>query len=337
MNETIRVGDTAPDFELEDQYGEKIKLSDFEGKRVLLSWHPLAFTSVCLDQVRSLERNYGKFEDAGVEVLSLSVDAAPSKAAWAKMAAIEKVRILSDFNPLGATTTAYGLFLMPVCPVALTFSWMPTVTWSGSRSTICPSFLTSTKYSRSSERKLSAARSYERSEAGVDSVHSGFRYLRGVRDRVLDGPIPYADDLYCVSSRHHSTFDDPTEHTFTREDAITGLVVDGAAGVAGLPDLRDLHQRIAYAHTRTEREFFHVDPLDRDVLAEVPHRDIEAHLTPGRYGLLGQERHLTMPITYVGVTLDASVCDELDPPAWCRRLPRPLALRDVDRRDDAGG
>ncbi len=111
MNETIRVGDTAPDFELEDQYGEKIKLSDFEGKRVLLSWHPLAFTSVCLDQVRSLERNYGKFEDAGVEVLSLSVDAAPSKAAWAKMAAIEKVRILSDFNPLGATTTAYGLFL----------------------------------------------------------------------------------------------------------------------------------------------------------------------------------------------------------------------------------
>ena len=52
---TIKVSETAPEFTLKDQEKNDIKLSDLKGKKVILSWHPLAFTSVCTDQMRSLE------------------------------------------------------------------------------------------------------------------------------------------------------------------------------------------------------------------------------------------------------------------------------------------
>ena len=44
--EEAKVGDEAKDFTLKDQNGNEIKLSDFKGKKALLSFHPLAWTSV---------------------------------------------------------------------------------------------------------------------------------------------------------------------------------------------------------------------------------------------------------------------------------------------------
>ena len=110
MEDIIKVGEKAPDFTLKDQNGVDIALSDFEGKKVLLSWHPLAWTSVCTDQMRDLERNYRSFEEKGVVVLGISVDTAPSKSAWAKVLLLNNVRILADFHPLGKVARSYGLF-----------------------------------------------------------------------------------------------------------------------------------------------------------------------------------------------------------------------------------
>lgn len=110
MEDIIKVGEKAPDFTLKDQNGVDIGLSDFEGKKVLLSWHPLAWTSVCTDQMRDLERNYRSFEEKGVVVLGISVDTAPSKSAWAKVLLLNNVRILADFHPLGKVARSYGLF-----------------------------------------------------------------------------------------------------------------------------------------------------------------------------------------------------------------------------------
>lgn len=45
MKNTIRVGDKAIDFSLKNQHGKEVSLTDFKGKQVLLSWHPLAWTS----------------------------------------------------------------------------------------------------------------------------------------------------------------------------------------------------------------------------------------------------------------------------------------------------
>ncbi|HPW41958.1 MAG TPA: redoxin domain-containing protein, partial [Bacillota bacterium] len=43
--ESIKIGAVAPDFSLKDNKEQIIRLSDFRGKKVLLSWHPLAWTS----------------------------------------------------------------------------------------------------------------------------------------------------------------------------------------------------------------------------------------------------------------------------------------------------
>ncbi|MCR4393773.1 MAG: redoxin domain-containing protein, partial [Dehalococcoidales bacterium] len=43
----ISAGAMAPDFKLKDQNGKTVKLSSFKGKKVLLSFRPLAWTAVC--------------------------------------------------------------------------------------------------------------------------------------------------------------------------------------------------------------------------------------------------------------------------------------------------
>jgi len=45
----ISVGSKAPDFVLEDQNGKIVKLSSLKGRKVLLSFRPLAWTAVCHD------------------------------------------------------------------------------------------------------------------------------------------------------------------------------------------------------------------------------------------------------------------------------------------------
>lgn len=110
MEALIQLGAMAPDFKLQDHNGEVVSLSQFKGKKVLLSWHPLAFTSVCTDQMRSLERNVNRFEVLNTVVLGMSVDPQPSKAVWAKALSIKNIRLLSDFNPLGAVAKDYGIF-----------------------------------------------------------------------------------------------------------------------------------------------------------------------------------------------------------------------------------
>lgn len=108
----IEVGQMAPDFELEDQNGEKVKLSDLKGKKVLISWHPLAWTGICTDQMRDLEREYDRITDAGVDVvLGISVDAQPTKSTWAKALNIENVQILADFEPKGQMSKAYDIWV----------------------------------------------------------------------------------------------------------------------------------------------------------------------------------------------------------------------------------
>ena len=45
MSNAIKVGEQAIDFCLNDQNGKAVCLKDFRGKKVLLSWHPLAWTA----------------------------------------------------------------------------------------------------------------------------------------------------------------------------------------------------------------------------------------------------------------------------------------------------
>ncbi len=107
----IKVGDKAPEFLLKDNRGHEVKLSDYRGKKVLLSCHPLAWTSVCAEQMKSLEANTQRFATLNTVALGLSVDSVPCKNAWAKELKVAETKLLSDFWPHGGVATAYGVFL----------------------------------------------------------------------------------------------------------------------------------------------------------------------------------------------------------------------------------
>ncbi|MRR09282.1 redoxin domain-containing protein [bacterium] len=106
----IRIGSPAPDFTLKDQHNREFRLSDLRGKKVLLSWHPLAFTKVCARQMQSLEKHWAAFGKLNTVAVGISVDTVPSKHAWAKAIKVRNLRMLSDFWPHGATARKYGIF-----------------------------------------------------------------------------------------------------------------------------------------------------------------------------------------------------------------------------------
>jgi peroxiredoxin len=110
MKRKLKIGDKAKDFALSDQKEKKFKLSDFKGKRVLLSFHPLAWTSVCAEQMKSLEKTKETFNSLNAIAVGVSVDTVPSKKAWADSLGIKKTRLLSDFWPHGKVAKLYGIF-----------------------------------------------------------------------------------------------------------------------------------------------------------------------------------------------------------------------------------
>jgi peroxiredoxin len=110
MEDAIRAGDPVPDFALKDQHNEEFRLSSALGKRVLLSFHPLAFTQVCTRQMQAIEAAMDRLAGMDVIPVGISIDAVPSKHAWGKEIGLKHLRILSDFWPHGGVASSIGLF-----------------------------------------------------------------------------------------------------------------------------------------------------------------------------------------------------------------------------------
>ncbi len=106
----IKPGQKAPEIILRDQHNVEFNLSSFKGRKVLLSFHPLAWTRVCARQMQSLEKNFKTFDLLNTVPVGLSVDTVPSKHAWAGSLKIKNLRMLADFWPHGKVAKAYGLF-----------------------------------------------------------------------------------------------------------------------------------------------------------------------------------------------------------------------------------
>ncbi|MFI6594890.1 peroxiredoxin [Nonomuraea sp. NPDC050536] len=94
----------APDFELQDQHGTPVRLSDFRGRKVVLVFYPLAFSGVCQSELSAL-----RAFDADAEVLTVSVDSIFTHRAWADQEGYA-FPLLSDFWPHGQVARAYGVF-----------------------------------------------------------------------------------------------------------------------------------------------------------------------------------------------------------------------------------
>jgi peroxiredoxin Q/BCP len=70
----IDQGDEAPDFELADQDGRAVKLSDYRGQRVVLYFYPKADTPGCTTQACGVRDHLADYSQAGAVVLGVSPD-----------------------------------------------------------------------------------------------------------------------------------------------------------------------------------------------------------------------------------------------------------------------
>lgn len=105
----VNVGDAAPDFTLKSKQGDDlndVSLSDYKGsKNVVLLFVPLAYTSVCTDELCSVSGGLDDYDGLDAQVLAVSVDSPFVHEAWAKEKDIS-VPLLSDFNK--EVCEAYG-------------------------------------------------------------------------------------------------------------------------------------------------------------------------------------------------------------------------------------
>ena len=74
----VEEGQPAPDFELESDAGETVKLSDLRGKPVVLYFYPKDDTPGCTRQACGIRDAWGEFQKAGAEVFGISADTTAS-------------------------------------------------------------------------------------------------------------------------------------------------------------------------------------------------------------------------------------------------------------------
>jgi peroxiredoxin (alkyl hydroperoxide reductase subunit C) len=81
------VGNPAPDFTMEstkdlETLNEKVSLSDYKGKWLVLFFYPMDFTFVCPTEVTAFSERIEEFKDIDAEILGVSTDSKYSHKAW---------------------------------------------------------------------------------------------------------------------------------------------------------------------------------------------------------------------------------------------------------------
>ena len=71
---TLKVGDKAPDFKVNDQDGNSISSKDYKGKKWVVFFYPKANTPGCTAEACNLRDNYKELQKEGYELLGVSAD-----------------------------------------------------------------------------------------------------------------------------------------------------------------------------------------------------------------------------------------------------------------------
>lgn len=101
---SIQIGQLAPDFTLWDNAKNKVTLSDYRGKNVLLLFYPLAFTSVCTRELCYMRDNLTQYNNMDAVVFGISIDSLYTQDAFRKQLELN-FPLLADFNK--DVSTAY--------------------------------------------------------------------------------------------------------------------------------------------------------------------------------------------------------------------------------------
>jgi len=71
---TLKVGDKVPTFSAKDESGNEIKLSDYQGLKLIVFFYPKASTPGCTAEACNLRDNYAELKSQGYELLGVSAD-----------------------------------------------------------------------------------------------------------------------------------------------------------------------------------------------------------------------------------------------------------------------
>lgn len=104
--ENLNENDPAPDFSLQDAYGNSYTLSEFRGSPIILYFYPKANTSGCTKQACGIRDNREKFSSEGIQVFGISVDSKESLQDFIKDHQLN-FPLLSDEQK--EVSTAYGV------------------------------------------------------------------------------------------------------------------------------------------------------------------------------------------------------------------------------------
>ena len=106
----IEAGTKAPDFSLPDHDGNQVSLADFAGRKLVLAFYPLDFSPVCSDQLSLYQEVLAEIEAQGASLVGISVDSSFCHHAFRKHRGLT-ITLLSDFNPKGEVSRAYGAWI----------------------------------------------------------------------------------------------------------------------------------------------------------------------------------------------------------------------------------
>ncbi len=106
----LQAGMQAPDFELRDQTGQPVRLSDYNGKKaVVLVFYPFAFTGTCERELCSIRDAIETFQNDDVQTLAVSVDSSAVQRVWGEQQGYQ-FPLLADYWPHGEVARQYGVF-----------------------------------------------------------------------------------------------------------------------------------------------------------------------------------------------------------------------------------
>ena len=103
----LEPGDPAPDFDLSDDSGRRVRLADLRGQRVLLYVYPAAMTPGCTKQACDFQDSLADLAAAGLTVVGLSPD---SPERLAQFRAAENLTFTLASDPDRTVLAAYGAY-----------------------------------------------------------------------------------------------------------------------------------------------------------------------------------------------------------------------------------
>lgn len=108
----LPAGTAVPRFTLATTDGGQYTQDAAVGERTLFVFYPFAFSPVCTDQLQMLDEVSGDFAEHGITIVAVSCDASDSQVAFNEKLGV-KIRQLSDFEPKGDVSKAFGVYFAP--------------------------------------------------------------------------------------------------------------------------------------------------------------------------------------------------------------------------------